>query len=270
VTASFAGDSIYRASSDSGQTFTIDKEETSLALTGPTVILAGSSGATLTAQLVEDGTNDNDNDNDAGSPAPNPAGQTITFTVGGQSCAGTADSSGKASCVLPSVSGSSLGSKTLSASFAGDAYYKGSSANGQVIVFAFPSTGAFVLGNNTVATATTTTVTWWSSKWDRDNSLSDGPAPAAFKGFAEIVNTLPTQTPANVCTGTWTSSGGNSPAPPSTVPSYMGVIVATNARKAGNAITGNYLKIVVVKTNPGYAPSPGHEGTGTIVASFCG
>jgi len=270
VTASFAGDSIYKASSDTSQTFAIDKEETSLALTGPTVILAGSGGATLTAQLVEDGTNDNDND--AGSPAPNPAGQTITFTIGGQSCDGTADSTGTASCVLPSVSGSSLGSKTHSASFVGDAYYNGSSASGQVIVFAFPSTGAFVLGDNTVATATTaTTVTWWSNAWNLDNSLSGGPAPAAFKGFTGIVNTLPTKSPADVCTGTWTSGGGNSPPPPSTVPSYMGVIVATKVAKApGSTITGNYVKIVVVKTNPGYAPGPMNEGTGTIVATFCG
>ncbi len=252
VTASFAGDSIYKASSDTSQTFAIDKEETSLALTGPTVILAGSGGATLTAQLVEDGTNDNDND--AGSPAPNPAGQTITFTIGGQSCDGTADST------------------ALSASFVGDAYYNGSSASGQVIVFAFPSTGAFVLGDNTVATATTaTTVTWWSNAWNLDNSLSGGPAPAAFKGFTGIVNTLPTKSPADVCTGTWTSGGGNSPPPPSTVPSYMGVIVATKVAKApGSTITGNYVKIVVVKTNPGYAPGPMNEGTGTIVATFCG
>ncbi len=192
--------------------------------------------------------------------------------IGGQSCDGTADSTGTASCVLPSVSGSSLGSKTLSASFVGDAYYNGSSASGQVIVFAFPSTGAFVLGDNTVATATTaTTVTWWSNAWNLDNSLSGGPAPAAFKGFTGIVNTLPTKSPADVCTGTWTSGGGNSPPPPSTVPSYMGVIVATKVAKApGSTITGNYVKIVVVKTNPGYAPGPMNEGTGTIVATFCG
>jgi hypothetical protein len=51
----------------------------------------------------------------------------------------------------------------------------------------------------------------------------------------------------------------------------MGVIVATNAGQApGSTVTGNYVKIVVVKTNPGYAPSPENEGTGTIVASFCG
>jgi len=269
VTASFAGDSIYKASSDTSQTFTISKEETSLALTGTTVILAGSSGATLQAQLVEDGANDNDGD--PGSPPPSPAGQTITFTLGGQSCHGTTDSNGVASCALPSVSGSTLGPKTLTASFTGDSYYTGSSASGNVIVFAFPSSGAFALGNNTVAAATSsTTVTWWNNDWYLLNNLSGGQAPAAFKGFAGAV-TLPTTSPAAFCSKSWTSGGGNSPPPPTTVPSYMGVVVASNITKSpGSTINGNYIKIVVVKTNPGYAPGPMNSGTGTIVATFCG
>jgi hypothetical protein len=29
------------------------------------------------------------------------------------------------------------------------------------------------------------------------------------------------------------------------------------------------VRIVVVRTDPGYGPSPGHAGTGTIVATFC-
>ncbi len=269
ITASFAGDTLYKAASDTSQTFTIKHEETSLVLTGPTVILAGSSGATLSAKLVEDGANDNDGD--GGSPAPIPAGQTITFTLGSQSCVGTTDSSGNANCTLPSVSSSTLGSETLAASFAGDSYYAASSASGNVIVFAFPSTGAFVLGNSTVATATATTpVTWWSSNWNLLNTLSGGVAPSTFKGFTGSVQTLPTMTPANVCSGTWTSRGGNSVPPPGSVPSYMGVIVAGNITKSGPVVTGDYAKIVVVKTDPGYSPNPGHAGTGTIVATFCG
>jgi hypothetical protein len=269
MTASFAGDTIYKASSDASQTFTITKEETSLALTGPTVILAGSSGATLKAQLVEDGANDNDSD--PGAPAPSPAGQTVTFTLGTQSCNGTTDPSGVASCVLPSVSSSTLGSKTLSASFTGDSYYTSSSATANVIVFAFPDSGVFTLGDSTVAAATpSTTVTWWNSDWYLHNSLSGGQAPAAFKGFAGVV-TLPTSSPADFCSGNWTTGGGNSPPPPATVPSYMGVVVSSKVTKApGSTITGHYIKIVVIKTNPGYAPGPMNSGTGTIVATFCG
>jgi hypothetical protein len=36
--------------------------------------------------------------------------------------------------------------------------------------------------------------------------------------------------------------------------------------RAGSAITGKIAHIVVVQTNPGYQPNPGHPGTGTIVA----
>jgi len=34
-------------------------------------------------------------------------------------------------------------------------------------------------------------------------------------------------------------------------------------------ISGAWAKIVVVKTDGGYAPAPGHPGTGVIVAQFC-
>jgi hypothetical protein len=260
VTAAFTGDTIYKASS-AASAFTIGKEQTALTLTGPTVVLAGSGGATLSARLLEDGL-----------APPSPAGQAITFTLGGQSCTGTADANGDASCALPSVSSASLGPKALSATFAGDAYYLGSAASNQVIVFAFPATGgAFMVGDNTAAAATpATTVTFWSAQWSKANSLSGGPGAAEFKGFAGTVNTLPATTPPSTCAGTWMSSAGNSPPPPGTVPSYMGVIVTTSANTSGTAIAGRHVKIVVVKTDPGYGTGPGHDGTGTIVATFCG
>jgi len=34
-------------------------------------------------------------------------------------------------------------------------------------------------------------------------------------------------------------------------------------------ISGDIRKIVIVKTNPGYGPSPGHVGTGQVVAIVC-
>jgi Bacterial Ig-like domain (group 3) len=251
ITASFAGDTTYLPSSDQ-KAFTITKEETTTAYTGPTVLLGSS--ATLQGTLLEDGT----------TPI---AGRTLTLGVGGVTCTTPpTDANGVASCT---VSTSSLGSQTLTASFAGDAYYLPSGDSTKTAtVFAFPSSGAFALGDLTVAGAGSSTVTWWSSQWSSMNSLSGGAAPAAFKGFASVV-TLPTTSPANVCSGDWTSSGGNSPPPPATVPSYMGVIVPTKITKSGSTIEGNYVKIVVVKTNPGYAPDPANRGTGTIVATFC-
>ncbi len=264
VVASFAGDSVYGGSQDSAS-FTIEREETTLTYTGPTVILNGGP-LTVTATLTEDGANDDDGD--GGSPPPDPFGQTVTFTLDGQSCSGVTDVNGDVSCVI-NVSGS-LGPKTITADFAGDAYYLPSSDSAEVVVFAFPSRGAFTLGDVTVAGAgADTTVTWWSHSWSSLNDLSGGQAPASFKGFAANVTTLPTMVPPEVCGTTFTTRTGNSGRPPSEVPSYMGVVVASSVTQSGNTVNGNWGSIVVVHVDPGYQPNPGHPGTGTIVATLC-
>jgi M6 family metalloprotease-like protein len=257
LTATFFGDATYIPSIDN-ETFTITKEQTTTTYIGPTVILQGSSGVTLKAQLLEDGTT-----------APVPFGQTITLSLGAQSCTGTTDASGIASCTL--TFNGALGPQPLKADFAGDGYYLPSADTGKTaIVFAFPSYGAFVLGDDTVAAATpSTVVTWWDSNWSAAIELSGGASPSAFKGFADTVVSLPTTSPAANCQGTWTSTGGNSAPPTSGVPSYMGVIVTSKVTKSGSTISGNFAEIVVVLTDPGYAPGPGHSGTGRIVATFC-
>jgi len=133
-------------------------------------------------------------------------------------------------------------------------------------VFAFPSRGDFVLGNNSVAAAgPTTSLTWWSSDWSFLNSLSGGAAPVSFKGFAGGGLSSP---PA--CGDTWTTAGGNSPPPVGTIPSYMGVLVSNSVAKSGTTISGKVKKIVVIKTDAGYSPNPGHNGTGKFVATYCG
>jgi hypothetical protein len=268
VTASFAGDSFYTPASSS-QSFTITREESTVSFTGPTVILAGSGSTTLSAKLVEDGANDGDGD--GGEAVPAPAGQTITFTLGAQSCSSMIDATGVATCSIANVSGQQLGPKTLTASFAGDAYYKPSSDSADVIVFAFPSRGAFVLGDTTVATAgPNSSVTWWSDDWSVQNNVSGGIAPSAFKGFAGAVTTLPSTSPANVCGTTFLTQTGNSAPPTADVPAYMGVIVGSSvSNQQPGTIAGGWAQIVVVKTDAGYSPSPGHHGTGTIVATFC-
>lgn len=264
ATASFAGDAVHAASSGSAS-FTLNHEETTTSYTGPTVILANGSGATLTATMVEDGSNDNDGD--GGSPAPSPT-ETVTLSVGSQSCQGTTDTSGNVSCTIPSLT-VPLGPETVSAAFAGDAFYSASSDSKTAIVFAFPSRGAFTLGDLTVKAATpTTTVTWWADTWSQLNRLSGGPAPSADKGFAGNVS-LPTSTPPAACGGNWTTTGGNSPPPASGVPAYMGTLVTSKVTKSGSTIAGNTVQIVVVKTNPGYSPNPSNHGTGVIVATYC-
>ncbi len=255
VTAAFAGDSVYGPSSDSAP-FTITKEETTLTYTGPTVILTGGT-MNVTATLLEDG-----------SVPPSPFGQTVTFALDGQTCSGTTDAAGHVGCAI-NVSGS-LGPKTITATFAGDDYYLGSSDSADVVVFAFPSRGAFALGDQTVAGAGAgDTLTWWSHSWSGLNSLSGGLAPPAFKGFAANVTTLPQQSPAEVCGTSFTTRTGNAGNPPDTVPSYMGVLVASSVTQSGSTVSGTWGSIVVVHTDPGYGPNPGHPGTGTIVATFC-
>jgi hypothetical protein len=127
--------------------------------------------------------------------------------------------------------------------------------------FQVPAGGEFVIGNlsNLAGNAT---VYFWGSQWSQNNPMTGGSGPNAFKGF-ENGNALPT------CGTTWTSQPGNSSNPPSTVPQFMAVIVSSSVVKNGSTITGNVKKIIVVQTNPGYGPSPGHAGTGRVVAIIC-
>jgi hypothetical protein len=133
------------------------------------------------------------------------------------------------------------------------------------MIFAFLATGSFAVGD--LSAVPGATVTFWSSEWYLANALSGGPAPASFKGF---VNGLSVEPP--VCGAPWTTrQGGNSVAPPPAgdIPAYMGVVVSTGVAKSGAVTAGDTARIVVVQTNPGYAPNPGHSGTGTVVAQYC-
>jgi len=107
-------------------------------------------------------------------------------------------------------------------------------------------------------------VTFWGSQWTAANALSGGAAPASFEGFADgSVPAPPT------CGGTWISRTGNSSSPPSTVPGTMAVIVSSSIQKQGSTIYGDIRQIVLVQTDNGYAPNPGHDGTGRVVGVVC-
>ncbi|HET7720286.1 MAG TPA: Ig-like domain repeat protein [Acidimicrobiales bacterium] len=245
VTATFAGDLDYLGSSDS-KPFVITRQETTTTYTGPLVIAAGQP-VTLTGRVVEES-------------GPDPVvGRPVTLALGTQSCTGTTDATGGASCVIANVA-TALGPQPLVASFAGDAYYEPSSdRTKQAIVFAFPSRGVFAVGDRAASP-----VAWWANDWSTRNALSGGPAPAAFKGFAESTATSPPR-----CGAGWTTTPGNSPPPTADVPSYMGVVVTSAVTSDGSQIAGNSVRIVVVRTDAGYAPNPGHPGTGTVVATYC-
>jgi len=129
-------------------------------------------------------------------------------------------------------------------------------------VFQFaPGRGAFVIGDRNSAIGQT--VTFWGSQWWTRNSLTGGPTQAGFKGYA-----LNPATPA--CNVRWSTDPGNSaPPPPGPLPAYMGVIATSSMTKTGSQYSGTSPNIVVVRTNPGYGPSPSTFGTGTVVAKFC-
>jgi hypothetical protein len=245
VAAGFAAAGLFKASSASAS-FTITREETTTTYTGPTVIANGVN-TTFSAVLKEDGT----------VPV---SGRTIKITLGTQTCTtGLTNVSGSASCSI--LVNQPLGPGTVAANFLGDAFYLPSSDSATTILFAFLAQGSFVLGNKTAAGA----VEFWGDDWSIQNALTAGPAPDAFKGFADIISTNP---PA--CGDTWITRPGNSPPPPNgPLPAYMGVVVSNIVSKSGSTVSGNVPTIVVVTPNPGYDTNPGHHGTGTVVATFC-
>lgn len=122
---------------------------------------------------------------------------------------------------------------------------------------AIPATGSFVVGD--LEALVGKTVNFWGAQWSKD--ISTGSAPNSFKGF--------TATVPRTCGGTWTSSPGNSSKPPDTVPEFITVIASSKVTKSGDTITGDVAKLLVVRTNAGYGPAPGHAGTGTVVAIVC-
>ena len=123
--------------------------------------------------------------------------------------------------------------------------------------------GSFVIGSANAAVGSS--VTFWGAHWWQENTLGEGPAPASFKGFADTAATAPR------CGETWTTRPGNSSEPPAgPLPELMEVIVATSITKSGPTISGNVHEVVLVQTKPGYAPDPGHAGTGTVIAKVCG
>jgi hypothetical protein len=152
---------------------------------------------------------------------------------------------------------------TITATYGGDQAHEGSKGTTAVTVFSATALarGSFVIGdqNATIGAA----VEWWGSDWWKENSLSGGVPPSAFKGFAESSPGSP------MCGESWTTKPGNSSRPPKTVPEYMEVIAASKITKSGSTISGNTKEVVLVKTNPGYAPNPGHEGTGKVEAIVC-
>ena len=120
LTAAFAGSPADSAASASGP-FTVTAEESTLAYTGPAGAANGQP-LTLSGVLKEDG-------------ATPITGRTVTFTIGSgataQSCTGTTDAAGSASCTITGVNQPAASTTVpVTAAFAGDTSYKPATATG--------------------------------------------------------------------------------------------------------------------------------------------
>jgi hypothetical protein len=134
---------------------------------------------------------------------------------------------------------------------------------GATLALAAPAVASenFVIGNENATVGSP--VTFWGAKWWKLNTLSGGPAPAAFKGFANEVT--------GSCGGSWTTDPGNSSDPPEgPLPPVIEALSTSTVTKEGRVISGDITSVVLIATNLGYGPSPGHAGTGTVVRVVCG
>lgn len=151
------------------------------------------------------------------------------------------------------------GTATADATYAGDSNHNGSSGSATFTITALKVN--FVIGNLNAVVGQK--VTFWGAQWSKKNSLSGGASPSGFKGFANH----PTPSPFN-CGGTWTSLTGDG-GPPATLPQYITVMVASTATKSGSTISGNVVKVVIIKVDPGYLPDTDVPGTGTVYSVVC-
>jgi hypothetical protein len=122
--------------------------------------------------------------------------------------------------------------------------------------------GSFVIGDLDAVIGRR--VYFWGSQWADHNHLSQSSPSSAFRGFANSIGgTIPN------CGDVWQSDPGNSSGPPSSVPSFINVIASSSIGMSGPVISGNDRKVVVVRTDLGYRPSPGHAGTGVVISITC-
>ena len=98
-----------------------------------------------------------------------------------QSCTATTASTGTTTCTITRAAAIV---ESQHRPFAGDSSDQPSANTQQALVFAYSTGGLFAVGNGSQTGA----VTFWGAQWAKDNTLSGGAAPSAFKGFE---NTLP-------------------------------------------------------------------------------
>jgi len=125
-----------------------------------------------------------------------------------------------------------------------------------------PLVAIFVIGDDQPH-AVGDNANFWGAQWWKNNSMTGevSAGVAAFKGYATLSD--------NACGGTWTSLPGNSSNPPPSIDDDILVIVTSTVIKAGNDISGDIKKIVMVHHDGNYSDNPGHEGNGPITSIVC-
>ncbi len=257
VAGSFAGattcGSLCVLASNGSNTFIVTKAATSVTNTSPPYAVTGMP-ITLSGTLTT-------------SAGSGPGGQTVTLTLGSgstaQSCTGTASASGAVSCTISNVN-QTAGTVPVTVTSGGNGYYQSSSTSATETTASLPSSGGFVVGDVTAGAPTIgTSVNFWGSQYWKNNSFSGVVnAPASMKGYIS-------NAPSLSCGVNWTSNPGNSSNPPSTVPVNMVTVVSSTITQSGSTELGNIKHLVIVQTQAGYGPAPGHDGNGKIIATIC-
>jgi hypothetical protein len=259
ITAVYGATNNFSASTSPAGTQTVNKANTSTTLASSLTPSSVGTAVTFTAVV------------NAVSPGAGIATGTITFTDGNAVLATVAlNGSGQGTLVTSSLT---VGVHSIAAAYNGDSnFILSTSAPFSQIIYAYPAGGddivlpadgggraTFVIGDLDAAVGKQ--VTFWGAYWDKLNSLSGGSAPVSFNGFAAHTSTQPPR-----YGSLWTLDADKTSAPPSSVPSYMAVIVSRSITKSGSTISGDISAMVVVQTAAGYQSNPGHPGTGKVVA----
>jgi hypothetical protein len=183
------------------------------------------------------------------------AGAVVLFTVtdaaGSSVVPGTTDASGVAQVALPN------GEYAVQPDFAGSSVYL-PSVGSQAGVFVYHATTFVIWGGNAEGISAGQSYQFWGSEWYTQVTGGDYTAGQSFKGFAHTTSGA-----------TWIAGGGNSTRPPTELPQYIAVIVATSATTANrSSIVGNIAGRAILRVDDlaSYGAEPGHPGFGTLRA----
>jgi hypothetical protein len=240
-----SGSAMTLATDPNGWGYLVQPTSTSIGLTvapAPTTLSFISSdtlavGQPVQARLVE-----------SWSQAP-VVGETVTLTAGSNTAAAVTDANGIARWTLP------VGKYTLSAAYAGSAYFEPATAS-QSPVWVYLPTQFGIWGANPGGTPVGARFTFLSNQWSRQVLSGSYTADSSFKGWAGTV----------AATG-WV----NAPASvgmrlPEALPDYIGVFVTTSAWMHGSQAEGNVAgwRVLKVDAPSTYKPDPGHLMSGVL------